>query len=63
MKLENGRLVIDEKERALTYFKQAADWIERHKDCTTCDKREWQGMAKTLSKMIMVYLDETHHRP
>lgn len=57
MEIQELRLKVNYAERALHCFKEAADWIKRHEDCDTCDIQEWKALAKTLSKMINIYLD------
>ena len=50
------RLPVDRRKKAIEYFAYSEDWIKRHQDCKTCDKNEWKAVATYLSKMIQVYV-------
>lgn len=54
------RIPVDKKKKAMEYFHYAEDWIGRHQKCSTCTKEEWKGVATYLSKMIQIYLADVN---
>jgi hypothetical protein len=56
--IQELRIPVDREKKAVEYFKYSADWIRRHWECKTCDKREWMGVAKTLSDHIEKYIEK-----